>query len=301
MIKTKYSLNETIPVAFATDKNYIVPTLVAVKSLVIHSNELYNYCIFILCEDDIGSLEKNLFLSVIKGISNINISFITVGEEIKNVKLCENGPTKGISKVTYYRFLLPDLVNHFDKILYLDTDIVICEDVANIYFTKIDDYYLLGVRDIVGYDDSENRCNELHIPALDRYINAGVLLLNLKKLRQTGKAQEMLEASRNCVFPYNDQDIINSLCYDEIGILPSACNVIIDYTKDAQLISEILGIDYEKEISKPIVLHYAGRSKPWYGKNKPYSSYWWDVANSFKKITFFMERIRFYKCIKGKF
>ncbi|MEE1396888.1 glycosyltransferase family 8 protein [Ruminococcus sp.] len=170
-----------IPVAFATDTNYIVPTIVAVKSLIDHCSNSLNYILYLLTEEELNKRTLKIFRSLIKEKHNIKIVYLTVGKLIENVQLCTNGPTKGISKVTYYRFLLPELITGFDKVLYLDTDIIIRKDISSIFVTNIDEYYVAGVHDIVGYQIEEERCKELNINSLDSYVNAGVLLLNLKK------------------------------------------------------------------------------------------------------------------------
>ena len=278
----EYDHDRTIvSVALATDKNYFAPTLVAIKSIVLTSSENHNYRIYILSDSPVNNLEKNIYLSTIKNNENFEIFFITVGDRVGSVKLSENGPTKGITQATYFRFLLPDLLGNIDKIVYMDADTVVLDDIANIYIHDIQECYVGGVRDIAGYQNKDARCQELNVENLDQYINAGVLLMNLDKLRNDNLSEKMLKLAAEKSFPYNDQDIINSICYGRIKCLPFDCNVIVDYLEKPKEISEVLNIDYTKEAKEPIILHYAGRAKPWYSSKGHFTHCWWDVVDSF--------------------
>lgn len=296
-----FSRETTIPIAFATDDNYVVPTLVAFKSLVLASSVSYNYCVYILTEKNLSERVKKLFDSVITEYKNFKISFLTVGHLIGNIKMCEDGPTKGISKVTYYRFLLPKLISEYDKILYLDTDIFVCGDAAAIYFTDVENYYVAGVPDVVGHRDVKSRCKELNINSLDQYVNAGVLVFNLKKLRIDSKDAEMLAIAKTQTFPYNDQDIINSVCFGKIKILPYNCNVIVDYVIDSKEFADVLNIDYIEKTSNPIIIHYAGRSKPWYSEEAPLLNCWRECVASFTGFSFWCELKKFKRLKRRKF
>lgn len=271
-----------VSIALATDKNYYAPILVAIKSIVLNSSENYDYRIYILSDSAVNIFQKNIYLSTIENKVNFKMFFIAVGDQVGSVRLSEKGPTKGITQATYYRFLLPNLLKNTSKIVYMDADTVVLDDIAHIYSNDIGDCYVGGVRDIVGYQDKKTRCQELNIDNLEQYINAGVLLMNLDEFRKNNLSEEMLKLAAEKSFPYNDQDIINSICYGRIKCLPLKCNVIIDYLEKPNEISKVLNIDYAKEAKEPIILHYAGRTKPWYSNKGQFTHYWWDVVNSFR-------------------
>ena len=273
-----------VSVALATDSNYIAPTLVAIKSIVLKSSENYDYSIYVLSDKPLSVVEKRLLLSLTRKRANIHILFITVGDKIGSVQLSNNGFTKGITQATYFRFLLPSLLKDQDKIIYMDADAIALDDIGKIYSYNLEGCYVGGARDIVGYQDKENRCKELQIDDLDQYVNAGVLLMDLKKWRENALAETMLEMAAKQSFTYNDQDIINSVCYGKIKCLPCKCNAIVEYLNDPQQISKQLGIDYSEECKKPIILHYAGRAKPWYSKKGRYAPLWWEIADSFNSF-----------------
>lgn len=274
-----------VSVAFATDANYIAATMVAVKSLILHASENYDYCIYILSEQLLKTGLQRRFVSAVNCPSNISITFISTGDRIDKLKLSQHGPAKKVTQATYLRFLLADLLQETQKVLYIDVDTVILDDVAKIFLIDIDGCYVGGVRDISQCFDTESRCRELGIPSLNQYVNAGVLMLDLDQLRRGEHLSEkMLALAAERCFPYNDQDIINIVCYGRIYQLPLRCNVIVDYLENTDKIPSAMGMNYLQETSNPIILHYAGRAKPWYHPKNRYSVLWWNVASSFKGI-----------------
>lgn len=275
------SNNKIIPIALATDERYLAPTLVAVRSIALTSNDIYNYKIFILSEKKLGFFAERSLLSVVNKHNNIQIAFLTVGEKLGSLKLSLEGPVKGVTATTYLRFLLPDLLPDIQKIIYLDVDTVVLSDIAELFDVELGKCYIGGVRDIVGWENKKERCAELNVPDIDHYVNAGVLLMDLDGFRRDNLSDTLLCTARKKTYPYNDQDIINSICYGRIFCIPHKFNVVVDYLNNPMNISKELNIDYLKETEKPIILHYAGRTKPWYLPNDECSLFWWGIVNSF--------------------
>ncbi|MGN1295456.1 MAG: glycosyltransferase [Bacilli bacterium] len=114
----------------------------------------------------------------------------------------ENGVNK-LNRYTPYALLrlYADTMKEIpDKVLYVDTDVVFTNDVSELYSIDVEDYELAGVKDYYG-----------HIFIGRNYINSGVLLLNMKLIRETkmfAKAREMV-ATKKMLFA--DQDAINKL------------------------------------------------------------------------------------------
>ena len=103
-----------------------------------------------------------------------------------------------ISVETFYRFYIPSLLPEYDKVIYLDADILVFDDLQNLYKIDVDQVYVGAVKDtyvtsIVGQNKkSETRpkisfrdylATVLNVKHT-QYFNAGVLLLNLNKIRR---------------------------------------------------------------------------------------------------------------------
>lgn len=121
-------------------------------------------------------------------------------------------------------------------------------------------------------------CSVLGIPSIEQYVNAGVLLLNLAAMRGERLVdifEELLE--RN--FPVQDQDIFNVACYNHILLLPPKFNLMITQSINYKDMAKVFGNDMTEEaFEKPVVIHYAGKIKPWRSVNIEFAEKWWPVC-----------------------
>ena len=99
-----------------------------------------------------------------------------------------------------------------EKILSLDVDTFAGKDISDIWDTDLDGYYLAACREPHKSTDGAD------------YINCGVMLMNLDKLRD-GKGDEIIEALNTKSYPFNEQDCINQLCKGQIKVISSNYNV----------------------------------------------------------------------------
>lgn len=125
--------------------------------------------------------------------------------------------------------VLPEL----DKVLSLDIDTIVDADISELWDIDLDDYYLAAVK-------------ELHKSVAEPYINAGVMMLNLEKLRD-GTGDKMIDALNSRPYGFCDQDVINEHCKGHIYLLPSDYNVnCFTAQTDNKKIYHFAGIDRRK-------------------------------------------------------
>lgn len=258
----------SFPIVFATDENYIVPTYVAVHSLFRHLNPETDVKIFIL-SSGIKDEHKKYFYELSE-----KIQFL----EVKMNNLNLNISIPYISIATYYRFLIPDLLKEYDKCLYLDSDIVVKQDITPLLKTKIDKYLLMGVRNYFSqeedFDFYKKRCMECSIENLNHYVNAGVLLLNLEKIRKANVLQAMIDDANSCFYMYNDQDVINKHCNKKIGLLKLKYNFMAPYLKNIKATSKAINENIFDVAQDPIIVHYSTKKKPWKYKGYLMADLW---------------------------
>ena len=77
----------------------------------------------------------------------------------------------------------------------------------------LDNYYLAAVKE-------EHKSHDDFL-----YINMGVALLNLKKLREDHKDDEIIQAINTIHYEYKEQDCINELCQGHIYRIPADYNI----------------------------------------------------------------------------
>lgn len=152
------------------------------------------------------------------------------------------------------RTVYPEMFKQYRKVLSLDVDVVITEDVSKLWDIDLSDYYFAGVLE-------EGRVPQ---DSQDIYANFGVIMMNLDKLRRDGMGQRLVNAVNTEKFGCPEQDAFNKLCKGFIYRLPNDYNVTV--------YSHITG-----EPLKERILHYAGL-KYWkhFGPVKKYYNLEWD-------------------------
>ena len=143
--------NKTVPVFFASDKNYLPYLTVAVKSLVNKTSENNNYNIYILTNDltnddiyEMKALEK----------ANVNINVVDVNPKIESIK-SKVALRDYYSVSIYFRLFIPTLFPELDKAIYLDSDIVLNRDIADMFNEDIGNNYLGAVLDETVYTNKD--------------------------------------------------------------------------------------------------------------------------------------------------
>ncbi len=267
------NMKDVVPVAFATDSAYCVYTCVTLNSILQNRRADYFIRFLLLVPHDFSDEARQLALTTVNLYQNCSVEFIDMAGAFDDAHI----EIAHINIVTYYRLLLPALLPDCEKCLYLDSDVVVCGDLRELLVHDIEEYYLAGVNApwFVLYADKEYYKNIAGLPSMDSYVNAGVLLLNLKKLRQDGIDQQLMELS-NKKFPVQDQDIINIACYGGILLLPLRYNAMTNVYLEIEKYKEVFAPDeIEDAWNHPVIVHYATKNKPWLDRSLAMADRWW--------------------------
>lgn len=292
-----------IHIAFATDQFYLKPTCIAIESVLqARTNQEDYYHFYILMSINEVDMVPDYFEKIQHQYKSCTIQKIGIEDTFKNAVI----PIEHITEPAFYRLLLPELIDQ-KKMLYLDSDIVVCRDLAELYDIDIDNYELGGVIS-PSYVTMTDYAEKIGIPSTKRYINSGVLLLNLEQMRKDKFTEEVLKLI-NLSFFAPDQDIINRVAYDKIKLLPYKYNM-------SPALSECLDCfaknEVEEALTQPVILHYKYPEKPWECLDINLADKWWQVCmNSFLLGAFLEEQkysllyysviknLRLWKCDKG--
>ena len=241
-----------IPVCFSSDDNYFMPLYAAVYSLLKNKNINDIYKLNVI---DGGITEKNKqLLNTLVDKYNAEIKFVKI--DTQKFKDCPVSQTDHVSIATYYRFLLPELLPEYDKIIYLDCDLIVRTSLADLYNTDLNGNYLGGVVDIL-YEENAKRLN------LEKYINAGVLLINLKKWREDNITKKLFEytAQNSGSLKWWDQDVLNAVLQSGL--------VYLDEKWNLQTSPYFFDMDYKEYLRQHLntaIIHYITPDKPWQKK-----------------------------------
>lgn len=270
-IKSKYLLEKTvIPVSYAFDNNYVLVSLVSLTSMLLSCDTKTFYDIYILTPGDFSEknkeklkiFERNFFFKC-------SINIINFGEKFKNIELAPRD--RIVTTPTFYRLDLPNILENITKIIYLDSDTLILKDLNELYQIDIKEKYLLGF-----LDNSFTELDRYNITNYT-YICAGVLLMNLEKLRNekmVEKFYSFIEKNEGNL-PQHDQNVINAVCYQKIGLIPPKYGIpdYVDSKKNAiDYLNDIINDNkYKKEdlieaVDNPSIIHFIS-SKPQLNSN----------------------------------
>ena len=197
--------------------NYVYPTLVSINSVLINCNKEKTFIIYrILCTSDFSEDSISILNSLmIQYSSNLEMIFYNMSNNF-----IEIGKTNGrYTQTVYYRLLVP-VMFEIDRVIYLDGDTLVFKDLTEMYQIELNDNYVIGTLDyIVSGIDHFGTKSKI-------YINAGVIILNLEKIRKDNKIYDLLNLTNGQYYlPSNDQTIINYVFYPKIGIMPSKYNI----------------------------------------------------------------------------
>ena len=282
--KTKNIKKFIISIAYSTDNNYTYPTLVSITSLlenIKHHKTFYD--IYVMRPNNFSEKNKLILKSIQERYPNhCKISFIDMNEmfiEQKNLPLAK-----------YYRLALHDKLPNIDKIIYLDGDTIIFEDLSELFNLDMKGFFILGFLD--------NFFWALEIYGIKNAIvlNSGVLLMDLKSLRvfnATDKFKKFMAKYNNSVVQ-EDQTIINVVLQNHISTLPPKYGIwgfenkrlAFEHNKVQRPQLKYHYKEYKEAFEHPAIVHFTG-SKPYKNKNSPYYSIWWNYA----KMTGYYDRI----------
>ncbi|MBX3300746.1 MAG: glycosyltransferase family 8 protein [Nitrospira sp.] len=161
-----------------------------------------------------------------------------------------------ISKMTYVRLLLPQLVTQsVSRVLYLDADLLVLDDLTSLMKTDLEGTVVGAVLDRWDWQIKRREPGLENVPRVRDYFNAGVLLINLERWRKERISEKALEyLVQYPLTPFADQDALNVACDGLWTKLDPRWNFHDHCDK------RILNMEPEQ---RPGVLHFAGPQKPW--------------------------------------
>lgn len=287
-----------VPIIFGIDKSYILQTFTVMHSILKNTSAKIHF--IVLSKDKIHTDVDKLQNRLHESYDNFVFEVRKVKDDIvSNMHIYHSH----LSQSSYFRLLIPTLVREYEKCIYLDSDIIVNGDVEELFNIDLEDYYLAGVRDCHLCTKSNGfliprHQTRMNFPSMEEYVNAGVLVLNLKKMRDDNMVDKFIDrASKDN--PYEDQDVINICCYGKKKLLPLKYNLLhhrsgsaVKYLFDAPYTRE----DFDFNWSYPFILHMVDKYKPWTNKKYKASQQWWQLAELYKDCPCYDSA--FYNCKK---
>ncbi len=272
---------KVIPVFLSISNEYYkyFSALLVSLSENLSSNEYLDIVVF--STEDLNETNTICTERIKKRYGNFNLRYINVSEMISGWKPYVRGH---VTIMTYLRFLAPFLMKDYDKAIYLDGDTLVIDDIGKLFAIDIGDNFLGAARDAAAagiYADGRRADivnlfdNILQLSDPFSYFQAGVLIVNLKKFRESFKLNELMRLCERNTWYFVDQDVLNYLCKDNVFRIDMSWNV---ESKSALAIAlnfapQDIKDEYEKARKTPNIIHFAGADKPWKNPSADFAEY----------------------------
>ena len=279
----EYPYEKWINICFIADENYITPTCTAISSLCYNSNRDFFCNIYVIVPSDSDLQLEEYLIQTAADYYNAEVTVIEqdIGE-LSQLHKGDDSKYLAATTTALLKFRIANIFPQHNKILYLDGDIIVRAGLAELYNYDISDYYVAAVRDLpqVLYDKQPLGSE---IAGRD-YFNSGVMLLNLKMMRDNDIENVLVETKRN--YPDQslmDQNIFNIVFKDYVLQLPfvyNSCYINFFESRnryDIALLNREYSTSYKSvyEILPDIkIMHFSSKLKPWYFYDVPLADEW---------------------------
>ena len=243
----------TVTIVFIADKNYVMPTAVTMTSAVKNKKNSTRYE-FIILGSGLGETERQK-LQAASGGEKVRIINIDVGKYQNVVSKTH------VSIAALCKFEIADILPELDKVLYLDGDIIVQDDLSVLFATDIEGYYVAAVKDAYVLEEQRDGFKT------EGYFNSGVMLLNCRRMRQekmSEKLWSLKQEHRDLLFM--DQDVFNLAFAGKVKYLDLRYNFMAAYFRPKYfpfLLKIYNDAEYVRaQSATPAIIHYTGKN-PW--------------------------------------
>ena len=278
-----------VPIVLSANDKFAPYLDVMIQSIIANASPTRQYDIIVLF-NDISEKNRNLIAWDARDKGNISIRFIRVCEYFDAGKLFVD---QHLSIETYYRLIIPEIMPDYHKILYLDCDMVVDHDVAELYDLDLQGCLIGAAKDIDVAGQVNLKQNnwdryaveDLNLDSPFDYFQAGVLILDLDQLRQTVSSEEMIRLAASRSWRCHDQDVLNMVCKNRVYYIPQQWNTLMDWQEPGRSRMQILKMaprglyeEYAVARKNPYMIHFAGYQKPWDVVDCDLAEYFWEYA-----------------------
>lgn len=284
--------NNSINIVLSSSDYYVPYLYTTIYSLLQYKEEHDIYDIVILTnnisKNNIAHLKK---LENYK--SNTHIRVHDIGYLVKDYEFKANNH---VSVETFYRLFIPILFKHYDKIIFLDSDLIIKRNIVDILNECNLEYTINATRDpdYISQFYSIPKVNKytkkvIKLENVENYFQAGVLVFNVRLFNERYSVKKLLDFASSREFMYVDQDVMNYFFKDDVYYLDMKWNCMTDCAGQRK---ENIRLFAPKDIyqlyldtrKSPYIIHYAGFLKPWDYPWEDFADEFWKVA---KKTIFY--------------
>ena len=277
--------NNSVAIALSSSDFFVPYLTTTLYSLIKNADMKKNYDIVIFTKDIQEQNKKiiNNFLSK----SNVSIRFVNVIETFGDLKLHTDAD---VTIETYFRLIVPFVMKKYEKVLFLDSDLIIQSNICELYDIDLKNYPLAAsveclMSALIGRLGSymlKYLKDVLKLKEIDKYFQAGVMLFNIKLFNEKNYGQTLLNMVANYNYKIVDQDALNELFKGNILFIPTEWNYVPmqKHMKELKYVENMSDEIREKylAVKNPKIIHFADKGKPWYDISEKGAWNFWKYA-----------------------
>lgn len=221
-----------IPIFYTCDTTYLPFTSISIASICEMTS---SDCEFFILGYNLDEEDRQKALSVSEKYHNCTIHFFDIGNSkyFRQIEYTNNCPHVTIA--TYGRFLVGDFSKNYDKIIYLDGDILALGDISQLFHYQLEGK-ICGAcsENFLPIGQQKFIQQNLKLKNDHKYFNAGVLLIDSKKWREYNIKSKLFKIERTYreVLKQADQDCLNILFNGNYLELPDIYNLMTQEDRD---------------------------------------------------------------------
>lgn len=256
-------MKEKIEIALASDKNFCQHLGVTITSVASNFKAKDKFALsFHILDGGIDTVGRQHIINLLSPLHQVKFYKLDL------TKFAFLKTDRHVSNAVYYRLYLPILLkSEISKILYLDSDIIVNQDISELWSVDINDKILGGIPELFNA-----RNIEMGLPPDSKTLNSGVLLINLNKWRESQLTNKLLDFIKKNPhkIKFWDQDAINAVLCNQWEELPIKWNLTCDYIYNKR---KIKNSEISLSITNPSIVHFNQSFKPWHYKLRhPYKN-----------------------------
>ena len=275
-----------VSTVIASDNNYVPHLGALIKSIQHHFSD-ENYLDLIILDGGISHLNRKLLVKLAQEHANTSISFIELKHEF-----AEHQTHMHFTKATFYRLILSQLISDRDRLLYIDCDTIVLDDIAKLYNQSLNGKAIGAVFDYIMHHFCQNRVRSMSDVGgmeskeylmdyvgmksnWDAYFQAGVLLLDMKKIKALDFSSLMIDDLLSKKYWFLDQDILNKYFQNNVLFVEPRWNFVNCGKEIYKGLNSTQVKALEQASENPAIIHYAGfEVKPWNNMRAAFAEYY---------------------------
>lgn len=275
MSERRMQKNKVVNICYVTDEAYAMPACISAFSAIFNKMAESYYNIYILCKN--VSDEKKKYFEKLE-CNTVKMHLIDILDKKDYTDFRIDGIPA--TPTSIFKFYIPEILKDIDRVIFIDCDTIVQRDLTQLYNIELNGKMVGAVKN----PSRRMRKTPAHA-AKCRYFNSGVMLMDLKQMREKDCSQKMMDYRTYGINRLMDQDAINAVMRGSAEMIPFCYNTMIGSIASSLFWSggepfsnakTIWGLEedtIDQTVEDAVILHYYAATKPW----KYYDGYGGDI------------------------